>query len=119
MLDDSQVAAAVLPFVPTVTATADEVAEAIERATAEAASGKPVLAVVLSAAGIPAALRRDGAHVAAFHYRSRQRARSAGWLNARSGCASRTARSRRSTASNARRLTASSDARSRTATTSG
>ena len=50
------------------TATADEVAAAIEQATRDAASGKPVLAVVLSAAGIPAALRSDGASVAAFHY---------------------------------------------------
>jgi acetate---CoA ligase (ADP-forming) len=68
LLDDPQVDAAVVLFVPTVTATADEVAEAIDRATAEAASGKPVLAVVLNAAGVPVALRREGAHVAAFHY---------------------------------------------------
>ncbi len=68
VLADPQVDAAVVLFVPTVTATADEVAEAVDRATAEAASGKPVLAVVLSADGIPEALRREGAHVAAFLY---------------------------------------------------
>lgn len=68
VLEDSQVDAAIVLFVPTVTATAEEVAAAIERATAEARSGKPVLAVVLHAGGIPAGLRRDGASVAAFHY---------------------------------------------------
>jgi acetyl coenzyme A synthetase (ADP forming)-like protein len=68
LLADVQVDAAVVLFVPTVTATADEVAEAIDAATAAAATEKPVLAVVLSASGIPAALRSEGAHVAAFHY---------------------------------------------------
>jgi acetate---CoA ligase (ADP-forming) len=99
LLDDPQVDAAVVLFVPTVTATADEVAEAIDRATAEAASGKPVLAVVLNAAGLPMALRREGAHVAAFHYPNRRHARSDGWPSAPNGCASRTAPSRRSRAS--------------------
>ncbi len=68
LLEDAQVDALVVLFVPTVTATANEVAEAIDKATAEAASGKPVLAVVLSADGIPPALRRQEAQVAAFHY---------------------------------------------------
>jgi acetyl coenzyme A synthetase (ADP forming)-like protein len=68
ILEDPQVDAVVVLFVPTVTATADEVAEAIDRATAESASDKPVLAVVLNADGIPRALRRDGARVAAFPY---------------------------------------------------
>jgi acyl-CoA synthetase (NDP forming) len=67
-LDDVQVDAVVVLFVPTVTATADEVAEAIDSATGQAASEKPVLAVVLNADGIPLALRRKEAHVAAFLY---------------------------------------------------
>ena len=68
VLDDVQVDAAIVLFVPTVTATADEVASTIDEAAARATSGKPVLAVVLSAEGIPASLRRDGASAAAFLY---------------------------------------------------
>ena len=68
LLEDAQVDAVVVLFVPTVTATADEVAEAVDAAAAEAASDKPVLAVVLNAGGIPVSLRREGARVAAFHY---------------------------------------------------
>ncbi len=68
ILGDAHVDALVVLFVPTVTVTADEVAEAIENATTAAASQKPVLAVVLNATGIPLALRREKAHVAAFHY---------------------------------------------------
>jgi acetate---CoA ligase (ADP-forming) len=55
-------------FVPTVTATAEDVAAAIERAAAAARTDKPVLAVVLAAAGIPAALTAAGGHVTAFAY---------------------------------------------------
>ena len=69
LLEDAQVDAAIVLFVPTVTATADEVANAIDDAAARATGEKkPVLAVVLSAEGIPASLRRDGANVAAFLY---------------------------------------------------
>ncbi len=68
LLGDVQVDAVVVLFVPTVTATADEVAESIDSATGQAASDKPVLAVVLNASGIPEALRREEAHVAAFLY---------------------------------------------------
>ena len=68
LLADTQVDAVVVLFVPTVTATADEVAEAVDGATVAAASEKPVLAVVLNADGIPRALRREEAHVAAFPY---------------------------------------------------
>ena len=68
MLQDAQVDAVVVLFVPTVTATADEVAEAVDAATARAASEKPVLAVVLNADGIPRSLRHEDAHVAAFPY---------------------------------------------------
>ncbi len=68
LIEDAQVDAVVVLFVPTVTATADQVAEAIDRATTLAASEKPVLAVVLSANGIPRALRHKEARVAAFPY---------------------------------------------------
>jgi acetate---CoA ligase (ADP-forming) len=68
LLEDAQVDAVVVLFVPTVTATADEVAAAIDSATGQAAGEKPVLAVVLSADGIPTALRREESHVAAFLY---------------------------------------------------
>jgi acyl-CoA synthetase (NDP forming) len=68
VLADAHVDAVIVLFVPTVTATADDVADAIDAAVAHAASEKPALAVVLSAEGIPAALRREGARVAAFHY---------------------------------------------------
>jgi acyl-CoA synthetase (NDP forming) len=51
-------------FVPTVAASAAEVAEAIARVSA--GGRKPVLAVVMTAAGIPQALRSGGA--AAFAY---------------------------------------------------
>jgi acetyl coenzyme A synthetase (ADP forming)-like protein len=67
LLADPQVDAVVALFVPTVTATADAVAEALARAGAGAGE-KPVLAVVMSAGGIPAALRRVEGPVAAFTY---------------------------------------------------
>ena len=65
LLADPLVDSVVVLFVPTVTATADEVAESIERTVGESAGEKPVLAVVMSAAGIPRALRGE---VAAFTY---------------------------------------------------
>ena len=68
ILADPHVDAVVALFVPTVTATADEVAEALERAARDATAGKPVLAVVMSAAGIPEPLRRAEGSVAAFAY---------------------------------------------------
>ena len=68
LLADPQVDAAIVLFVLTVTATADEVAGAIERASAATGADKPVLAVVMTAAGIPEALRRAGGRVAAFAY---------------------------------------------------
>jgi acetate---CoA ligase (ADP-forming) len=68
LLADPQVDAVIVLFVPTVTATADEVAEAVERAASAAESDKPVLAVVMTASGIPAALRSSGGRVAAFAY---------------------------------------------------
>ena len=66
VLADAQVDAALALFVPAVTATAQQVAEAVDTA-ARAASDKPVLAVVMSASGIPEVLR-TGSAVAAFAY---------------------------------------------------
>jgi acyl-CoA synthetase (NDP forming) len=54
-------------FVPAVSATADETAEAVERAARESALGKPVLGVIMTSEGVPAALR-GSRHVAAFAY---------------------------------------------------
>jgi acetyl coenzyme A synthetase (ADP forming)-like protein len=67
LLADPHVSAVVVLFVPAVSATADEVAEAVAEAAARADSGKPVLAVVMSSEGIPAALRASR-HVSAFAY---------------------------------------------------
>ena len=68
VLSDPRVDALIVLFAPTVTATAAEVAEAVERAAAEAQSDKPVLAVVMSAEGIPAVLRAPNRRTAAFAY---------------------------------------------------
>ncbi|MEX2256896.1 MAG: GNAT family N-acetyltransferase, partial [Acidimicrobiia bacterium] len=67
VLADAQVDAMLALFVPAVTATAEQVAHAVDAAARAAASDKPVLAVVMSASGIPAPLRTDSA-VAAFAY---------------------------------------------------
>jgi acetyl coenzyme A synthetase (ADP forming)-like protein len=67
MLGDPQVDAVLVLFVPAVSATADEVAVAVDGAAHAAASEKPVLAVVMSSAGVPQALR-SGSAVAAFAY---------------------------------------------------
>ena len=67
VLEDSQVDAVLALFVPAVSATADEVAEAVDGAARAAGSGKPVLAVVMSSDGVPQALRA-GSAVAAFAY---------------------------------------------------
>ena len=67
VLDDPQVDAVLVLFVPAVSATAEEVAIAVDGAARAAASGKPVLAVVMTSAGVPQALRA-GSAVAAFAY---------------------------------------------------
>ena len=67
MLGDAQVDAVLVLFVPAVSATADEVAVAVDAAARSAASEKPVLAVVMSSAGVPQALR-SGSAAAAFAY---------------------------------------------------
>lgn len=68
VLADAHVDALVVLSVPTVTAAADDVARAVDRAVGAAGAGKPVLAVVMTAEGIPARLRRDEMRVAAFAY---------------------------------------------------
>ncbi len=66
LLADPGIDSVIALFVPPVVATAEDVAAAINRAAAH--TEKPVLAVVVSADGIPAALREAGASVAAFTY---------------------------------------------------
>jgi acetyl coenzyme A synthetase (ADP forming)-like protein len=68
VLADAQVDALIVLFVPTVTATPDDVAYAIDRAVEASGPDKPVLAVVMSAAGVPEPLRHGRGRVAAFAY---------------------------------------------------
>ena len=63
LLADPGIDAVIALFVPAVTATADAVAGAIARAATASSQEKPILAVVMSAGGIPAVLRQE--HVAA------------------------------------------------------
>jgi acetyl coenzyme A synthetase (ADP forming)-like protein len=66
VLADPAIDSVIVLFVPPVVATADEVAQAI--ASAAAGATKPVLAVVVSAEGIPESLRARDYAVAAFSY---------------------------------------------------
>ena len=67
LLADTGVDAVIALFVPAVTTTAEAVARAVESVVRASVREKPVLAVVMSAAGIPPALREpEGA--AAFAY---------------------------------------------------
>ena len=65
LLADPAVDAVIVLFVPAVSVTADEVAAVVARTGAH---DKPVLAVVMSAEGIPAALRAAPQAAAAFVY---------------------------------------------------
>jgi acetyl coenzyme A synthetase (ADP forming)-like protein len=67
LLADTAIDAVIVLFVPAVSATADEVAEAVERAARVSRADKPVLAVVMSSEGVPPALR-GSRNVAAFVY---------------------------------------------------
>ena len=67
LLADPHVAAVIVLFVPAVSATAEAVAAAVEEAARNVDGDKPVLAVIMSAAGMPAALR-GSQHVVAFAY---------------------------------------------------
>ena len=67
LLADPHVSAVVVLFVPAVSATADEVAQAVVEAAQREDGSKPVLAVVMTSEGIPEALR-GARHVAPFAY---------------------------------------------------
>ncbi|HYW28455.1 MAG TPA: GNAT family N-acetyltransferase [Gaiellales bacterium] len=66
VLADPAVDAVIVLFAPAAPASADEVAEAVVRAAAGAE--KPVLAVVMTAVGVPPAFAQPGCGVAAFSY---------------------------------------------------
>ncbi len=68
LLRDPHVDAVITLFVPTVTAVSDDVAQAIDEVAAAEAAGKPVLAVLMTAEGVPRSLRSSDSHVAAFAY---------------------------------------------------
>jgi acetyl coenzyme A synthetase (ADP forming)-like protein len=68
LLADKRLDALIVLFVPPVVAGADEVAAAIHDAVARAGTDKPVLAVLISRDGTPAALRDGDAAVASFGY---------------------------------------------------
>jgi acetyl coenzyme A synthetase (ADP forming)-like protein len=68
LLADPRVDAVIVLFAPTVAATAEGVALEVEAAAREAGGDKPVLAVIMSAEGIPEPLRALNRHVASFSY---------------------------------------------------
>jgi len=67
VLSDPHVAACIVLFVPAVSATAAEVADAVVETVERLESDKPVLAVIMSAEGIPVALR-GSRRIASFAY---------------------------------------------------
>ena len=68
VLHDPGIDAVIALFVPPVVAGADEVAAAIREVLLRETTGKPVLAVVVSADGTPESLREVGSPVATFAY---------------------------------------------------
>jgi len=68
VLADPRVDAAIVLFVPPVIAGAEEVTSAITSTVARVAPEKPVLAVVISADGTPAALMEPDCPIASFAY---------------------------------------------------
>ena len=68
VLADPRVDSVIVLFAPTVSATSEGVAEAVARAVRDSGTDKPVLAVAVSAAGIPTAFRERHRRVAAFTY---------------------------------------------------
>jgi acetate---CoA ligase (ADP-forming) len=68
LLEDKKLDSLIVLFVPPVVAGANEVAAAILDAVDRAGTDKPVLAVLISRDGTPAALRREGSSVASFAY---------------------------------------------------
>ena len=67
LLADGHIDAVIVLFVPAVSATADEVAAAVDETARAAEAEKPTLAVVMSSEGVPRALRGSSS-VAAFAY---------------------------------------------------
>ena len=68
LLEDRRLDALIILFVPPVVAGTDEVAAAILDAVDRTGTDKPVLAVLISGHGTPAALRQEGSSVASFAY---------------------------------------------------
>jgi acetate---CoA ligase (ADP-forming) len=68
LLEDKRLDSLVVLFVPPVVAGTDEVAAAILETVDRASADKPVLAVLISREGTPAALRKKGGSVASFPY---------------------------------------------------
>jgi acetyl coenzyme A synthetase (ADP forming)-like protein len=68
LLEDKRLDSLIVLFVPPVVAGANEVAAAILDAVNRAGADKPVLAVLISRDGTPAALRKQGSSVASFAY---------------------------------------------------
>ena len=66
LLADPGLDAVLVLFAPAAVSTGDDVAAAI--ATASEGAAKPVLAVVMTASGLPDALTQPGSRVAAFAY---------------------------------------------------
>ncbi len=120
VLGDPGVDAVIVLFVPTVTASADEVAAALDGALAGNPSGKPVLAAITSASGLPEPLRRRGARDRGVHVSRVRRpcARPRGGAGSLAAAAARDA-SPSSTASTGRPRSRSSERRSPTRTTPG
>jgi acetyl coenzyme A synthetase (ADP forming)-like protein len=68
LLDDKKLDSLIVLFVPPVVAGTDEVAAAILDAVDRTDTDKPVLAVLISRDGTPAALREEGSSIASFAY---------------------------------------------------
>jgi acetyl coenzyme A synthetase (ADP forming)-like protein len=68
LLEDKRLDSLIVLFVPPVVAGTDEVAAAILETVDRAGTDKPVLAVLISREGTPAALRKEGGSVASFAY---------------------------------------------------
>ena len=112
LLADAAIDAVIALFVPAVSATAEAVADAIAEVGAAAGADTPLLAVVMSAEGIPAPLRAE-ASVQPSAIPSRPRALSAGPPSAPTGSDDHSAPFRRSATSTTRSLRRSWRTRSR------
>jgi acetyl coenzyme A synthetase (ADP forming)-like protein len=68
LLADRGIDAAIVLFVPAAAVEASAVAEAVLRCAQDDGTGKPILASMVTAEGIPAPFRHPGSRVAAFPY---------------------------------------------------